>query len=118
MFLQVTMSFARTDEEAASAARDQWRHGALPTSQLSDLPSPAAFDRASADIQAPAVRSKVRVSADIGRHLAWLHQDHDLGFERIYLYNVAREHQERFIEACAVRVIPSFNHTCIVERTR
>jgi coenzyme F420-dependent glucose-6-phosphate dehydrogenase len=30
MFLQVAVSFARTDEEAASAAVDQWRHSALP----------------------------------------------------------------------------------------
>jgi coenzyme F420-dependent glucose-6-phosphate dehydrogenase len=118
MFLQVALSFAPTDEEAASAAYDQWRHCAVPTAQLADLPSPSAFDRATANIDSQAVLSKVRVSSDIHRHLEWIHQDHNLGFERIYLHNVARDHQERFIEACAERVVPSFNQTGIEERTR
>ena len=117
MFLQATLSFARTDEEAAWAAHDQWRHCALPAAQLADLPSPAAFDRATADVDSHAVLSKVRVSSDIGRHLSWLQQDHDLGFERIYLHNVARDHHERFIEACAEQVIPFFSQAGVKDST-
>jgi coenzyme F420-dependent glucose-6-phosphate dehydrogenase len=109
VFLQAAVAFARTDEEAAIAAHDQWRHCALPTAQLADLPSPQAFDRASAGVDSRAVLSRVRVSSDIGRHLEWLHQDYNLGFQRIYLHNVARDHQERFIEACAEHVIPFFD---------
>ena len=91
------------------AAHDQWRHCALPAAQLAELSSPAAFDRASASVDVHAVLSKVRVSSDISRHLDWLYQDYHLGFERIYLHNVARDHQERFIGACAERVLPFFN---------
>jgi coenzyme F420-dependent glucose-6-phosphate dehydrogenase len=109
MFLQVSVSFARTDEEAAAAAYDQWRHCAATPAQLAELPSPQAFDAACADADPCDVVSKVRVSSDIHRHVEWLHQDYDLGFERIYVHNVAREHQERFIDACAKWVIPSFN---------
>jgi coenzyme F420-dependent glucose-6-phosphate dehydrogenase len=109
MFLQAAVSFARTDEEAAAAAHDQWRHCALAPTQLADLPSPSAFDRASADVAVCSVMSKLRVSANIHQHLEWLHRDCDMGFERIYLHNVARNYQERFIEACAEHVIPSFN---------
>jgi hypothetical protein len=108
MFLQAALAFARTDDEAASAAHNQWRHCALAPAQLADLPSPAAFDRASAEIGARSVLSHVRVSSDIRRQLEWLHEDCNLGFERIYLHNVARDHQERFIEACAEGVIPFF----------
>jgi G6PDH family F420-dependent oxidoreductase len=108
LFLQVAVAFARTDSEAFWAAHDQWRHCAVPPAQLADLSSPAAFDRASADIDSRAVLLHVRVSSDIRRHLEWLHQDCNLGFRRIYLHNVARDHQERFIEACAERVIPLF----------
>jgi G6PDH family F420-dependent oxidoreductase len=114
MFLQAAVSFARTDAEAASAALDQWRHCVLPSAQLADLPSPAAFDRVTADVDDGAVLSKVRVSCDIGRHLAWLQHDRDLGFERIYLHNVARDHQERFIDACAEQLIPSFNQSGVM----
>jgi coenzyme F420-dependent glucose-6-phosphate dehydrogenase len=116
MFLQVALSFARTDEEAASAAHDQWRHSTVATTQLADLASPAAFDRATAGADPRAVLSKVRVSSEIGRHLDWLHADSTLGFERIYLHNVARDHQERFIDACAHQVIPAFDRIGVRER--
>jgi G6PDH family F420-dependent oxidoreductase len=106
MFLQVALSFARTDTEAASAALDQWRQCALTTAQLSDLPSPEAFDRASAGVDPSDVLSKLRVSSNIERHLDWIHEDFALGFERVYLHNVAREQQERFIDACAEHIIP------------
>jgi coenzyme F420-dependent glucose-6-phosphate dehydrogenase len=118
MFLQTAVSFARTDEEAASAAHDQWRHCLLPATQLADLPSPSAFDHASADVDVCSVMSKVRISSNIHRHLEWLHQDCDMGFKHIYLHNVARHDQERFIEACAERVIPSFNPARNGERAR
>jgi len=118
MFLQVAASFARTDEESAAAALDQWRHCGVPSAQLADLSSPAAFDRASAVVDADTVLSRVRASSDIRRHLDWLLQDRDLGFDRIYLHNVARDHQERFIDACAEMVIPSFNQTTVEARSR
>ena len=118
IFLQVTMSFAKTDDEAAAAAYDQWRHCAATTAQLADLPSPAAFDAACAHANLCDVSSRVRISSDIERHVEWLLEDRALGFERIYLHNVARAHQERFIDACAERVIPVFNHAGITECIR
>lgn len=108
MFLQVTMSFAPTDAEATAAAYDQWRHCALPTTDLADLATPAAFDRASEGANPADVLARVRASSDIERHLAWLHEDAAFGFDRLYLHNVARAHQETFIEACASRMLPSF----------
>jgi coenzyme F420-dependent glucose-6-phosphate dehydrogenase len=107
MFLQVAVSFARTEQDAAAAAYEHWRHCAVSAEQLADLPTPAAFDRASLDSDPGDVLSKVRASSDIQRHIEWLYEDCALGFERIYLHNVASQHQERFIEACAMRVIPS-----------
>jgi alkanesulfonate monooxygenase SsuD/methylene tetrahydromethanopterin reductase-like flavin-dependent oxidoreductase (luciferase family) len=109
MFLQAAVWFAPTDEEAACAAHDQWRHCLLTATQLADLPSPSAIDEATADVAACGVMSKVRVSSNVHRHLEWFHQDRDMGFERIYMHNVARDYQEHFIEACANHLIPSFN---------
>jgi hypothetical protein len=45
----------------------------------------------------------------VNRHVDWLHEDSALGFERIFLHNVAREHQERFIDACGTRLLPALN---------
>jgi probable non-F420 flavinoid oxidoreductase len=107
VFLQVALSFAPSDAEAAHAAHAQWRHSALPPDALADLPTPADFDRATASISSDDVASRLRVSCDPERHLAWLLEDAAMGFERIYLHNVAREHQERFIELCGARLLPS-----------
>lgn len=107
MFLQVTLSFAPTDDEAVDAAYDQWRHCAVSATQLADIATPADFDRASHGADPSSVLEKVRASADIEQHLAWLHEDASLGFDRIYLHNVARAHQELFIDACGTRLLPA-----------
>jgi probable non-F420 flavinoid oxidoreductase len=108
MFLQVALSFARTDEEALAAALDQWRQVAVDQDKLADLASPEAFDRESADAQPTDIVTKVRVSSDVERQIAWLHEDAAMGFDRVYVHNVARDHQERFIEAWAEKVLPRF----------
>jgi coenzyme F420-dependent glucose-6-phosphate dehydrogenase len=111
VFLQVTLSFAPTDDECVAAAYEQWRQSALTPMQLANLASPSAFDRASADVAIGDVLSHVRASADIQRHIAWLQEDAALGFDRIYLHNVARAHQVRFIEACGTHLLPAFGHS-------
>ena len=107
IFLQVALSFATTDAEAEAAAIDQWRFCALSPRQLADLRTPAEFDAATAQIRPSDVLARVRASADIRRQIAWLEQDAEMGFERIYLHNVARDHQELFVRACAEQALPS-----------
>lgn len=110
IFLQVALSFAPTEEEAAREAYDQWRQSVLTRDQLSDLPTPSDVDRATSRARPEDVVSRVRVSSDFARHEAWLHEDAAMGFDRIYLHNLARAHQERFIAACAERLLPSLSH--------
>lgn len=109
-FLQVALAYAPTDDEALAAAHDQWRQSALNEDELSDLATPEEFDRAAARVTAADVASRLRISSDIARHAAWLHEDAAMGFERIYLHNVARDHQERFIAACGERLLPERTH--------
>ncbi len=114
MFLQVALSYAPSDAEAEAAAFDQWRHCVVSPQELADLPTPAAFDRACAGARIEEVRARVRVSADAECHLAWLHEDAAMGFERIYLHNVARGHQERFIDMCGARLLPSLTRMTVL----
>ena len=111
VFLQVALSYAPTQDAAERAAHEQWRQCALTGEQLAGLRSPEAFDRATAHISRETVLRRVRASCDIRRHAAWLEEDLALGVERIYLHNVARDHQERFIDACAEHVLPVFEHS-------
>ncbi len=111
MFLQVALSFAPTDEEAVSAAYDQWNHCVLRSDQLADVRSPAEFARACRQASPADVVSKIRASADLNRHADWLYEDCALGFDRIFLHNVARDHQERFIDACGARLLPALSRS-------
>ena len=105
MFLQVAMSYAPTDEEALAAARDQWTQVALAPEQLADVSSPDEFDRLTRGVTAEQVAEKIRVSSDIEHLIALMHEDAEMGFQRLYLHNVARDHQERFIDVCGERVL-------------
>jgi probable non-F420 flavinoid oxidoreductase len=108
MFLQVALSYAPTNEEAAVAALDQWRQAGLDADQIADIATPAEFDRETRSVDAAKVLANVRVSSEIARHLEWLQHDAALGFERAYLHNVARSHAERFIDACGEHLLPEF----------
>ena len=78
--------------------------------RLLSLVTPLEFDRASAHLTPEDIAARVRVSADIERHAEWLYEDAAMGFDRIYLHNVARDHQERFLTACGERLLPALTH--------
>ena len=108
LFLQVALSYAATEQEAIAAAHDQWRHCVLPADRLATLTTPAEFDRACANATPADVAERIRTSSEIERHIEWLQRDVELGFERVYLHNVARAHQDRFIDECGARLLPAF----------
>jgi hypothetical protein len=103
----VTLSFAGSDGEAREIALDQWRQSAVGPDKLADLATPAEFDDESARVTAADIEQSVRISSDVERHLDWLHEDFAMGFERLYVHNVARQHLDRFIDIWAQRVLPA-----------
>lgn len=106
VYLQVTLSFAATEDEALQAACREWPQAGLESDQLADLDSPQAFMRAAARLAPADVAKGVRVSSSVQQHIDWLASDIELGFERLYLHNVHRD-QERFVSEFAERVLPA-----------
>jgi coenzyme F420-dependent glucose-6-phosphate dehydrogenase len=106
VYLQAQLSYARTEEEALHGAWEQWRTVKLPSPVLSDLRLPAQFDALGEGVSKEDVKEKMRVSADVERHLEWLAGDVEMGFEEINLHCVHREQQERFIDVFGERVLP------------
>lgn len=106
VYLQAQLSFARTEEEALRGAWEQWRMVKLPSPVLSDLRLPSQFDAIGEGVRPDEVKEKMRISADVERHLAWLREDAEMGFEEINLHCVHRGEQERFIDVFGERVIP------------
>jgi coenzyme F420-dependent glucose-6-phosphate dehydrogenase len=108
LFLQNAISFAESDEAALREAHREWRHCALQGDQISDLRMPRDFDAATRNIAPQQVAERLRVSADIKRHIEWLREDMETGFDIVYVHQIGRN-MGRFIDAFAAEVLPAFS---------
>ncbi|HYN95429.1 MAG TPA: TIGR03885 family FMN-dependent LLM class oxidoreductase [Pilimelia sp.] len=106
--LQVHLSWAGTDAEAAEIAYDQWRSNVFAPPVCWDLELTDHFDEASRDLPAQRVAEAVNISADPDRHVQWLGEYAELGFDEIYLHHVGQS-QEPFIAAFADKVLPQLS---------
>jgi hypothetical protein len=61
------------------------------------------------------VKQSVRVSSDLGRHIGWLEEDVEQGWDELYLHFVGRE-QCGFIEAFGEHVLPHLSPGAPVQR--
>jgi len=96
------------EETALAVAHDQWRTNVFDSSLAFELELPEQFDAAARFVAREDVRSAVLVSADLGRHTAWLGEYVELGFDELYLHEVGQaEHQQPFIDAFGSKVIPA-----------
>ena len=103
--LQVHLSWAPDEDEALRIAHDQWRTNVFSPPLCWDLATVEQFDEAAKHVGPEDVRAAVLISADLGRHAAWLADLADLGFGAIYLHHVGRE-QRAFIDAFGEHVLP------------
>jgi G6PDH family F420-dependent oxidoreductase len=110
LFLQDAISFAATEDEARRQAHREWRHCALDGDQIADLARPSDFEAETRQVTLDEVASGLRVSADIQRHIAWLHDDMEAGFEVVYLHQIARD-MDRFFDVFAAQVLAEFPST-------
>jgi coenzyme F420-dependent glucose-6-phosphate dehydrogenase len=106
VWLQAQLSFAATEEEALRAAHEEWGTNVFDSPVLTDLRMPADFEAIARYVRPDDVRNAVRVSSDPARHIEWLRQDFELGFERVYLHCVHRD-QQRFLDVFAEKVLPA-----------
>ena len=105
MALQVHLSWAPDEEEALQIAHDQWRTNVFSPPLCWDLATIEQFDQAARHVRPEDMRGPVLVSADLDRHVQWLRELSELGFDDVYLHHVGQE-QRRFIEAFGERVLP------------
>jgi probable non-F420 flavinoid oxidoreductase len=103
--LQVHLAWAPDEDEALRIAHDQWRTNVFSPPLCWDLATVEQFDEAARHVRPEDLRGAVLVSADLGRHAAWLAELVELGFDAIYLHHVGRE-QRPFIDAFGEHVLP------------
>ncbi|MEH0972583.1 TIGR03885 family FMN-dependent LLM class oxidoreductase [Micromonospora sp. CPCC 205546] len=105
LHLQVHVSWAPEQAEAERLAYDQWRSNVFAPPICWDLETPEHFDAVSQDVPMEKVHDVVNVSADLGRHVGWLEEYLELGFDQIALHHVGQE-QRDFIDAFGAEVLP------------
>jgi len=108
VYVQAKVAYAdpRQDDRAARAmAFEQWRTNLFDSATAADLPTPADFDARAAAVRPEDLDQAVRISADLGRHAAWLAQDFELGADFVFIHNVGVNQREA-LEAFAARVLP------------
>ena len=103
--LQAHLSWDPDPERAAAIAYDQWRSNVFAPPVCWDLELVEHFDEVCRDVPAERIAEVVNISADLGRHAAWLSEYAELGFERIFLHHVGPE-LAPFIDAFGDKVLP------------
>lgn len=104
MYLKVQLSYSANEERAQQGAYEQWRTNIFENTLLADLRRPDQFEAAAEFVKPEDLESAVRISSDPERHIEWIQQDIEMGFDQIILHNVNLE-QERFIEVFGERVL-------------
>jgi probable non-F420 flavinoid oxidoreductase len=105
MYLQMHLAYAPTEDEARAAAFTQWGQNTLPNSVMTDLAHPTQIHAAAQHVTPDALDAAVRISADPGRHVAWIEEEIARGFDGVFLHEVGPE-QERFVETFGREVLP------------
>jgi probable non-F420 flavinoid oxidoreductase len=108
--VQVHLSWAREEDDALAIAHDQWRTNIFAPDLCWDLETVAHFDEAGRHVRPDDLRAHVHVSADLGRHAAWLAEYAELGFDDVVLHHVGRD-QRPFLEAFGANVLPALGAT-------
>ena len=108
MHLQVHLSWAEDQDEALRIAHEQWRTNVFSPPLCWDLDTVEQFDLAAEYVRPEDVGRSVLVSAGPARHVAWLRDLAELGFEQIHLHHVGQD-LSPFIHAFGERVLPELN---------
>jgi probable non-F420 flavinoid oxidoreductase len=104
--LQAHLSYSSAgDEQAYAIAYEQWRSNVFAPPVCWDLELTDHFDEVSQEVPRERLESVVHISADPGRHAAWLRGFAELGFDRVMLHHVGQE-QDEFIDVFGSKVLP------------
>lgn len=110
--LQIHLSWAPSEDEALAIAHDQWRSNVFDPPVCWDTETVEAFDVMGEKVTPEQMRQSVRISSDLGKHVEWLQQDLEQGWDELYLHFVGQQ-QTGFIDAFGEHVLPRLNPTAV-----
>jgi len=102
--LQLHVSWASTDEQAAEQAMKEWPNGGIKAPKQ-DIRSPEDFAAFGQLVRPEDFKGRVFISTEMDAHLRHIQSFFDLGFDEVHVHNVGRN-QSEFIRAYGEQVIP------------
>jgi coenzyme F420-dependent glucose-6-phosphate dehydrogenase len=89
---QVTVCWARSEEEAQRTALEIWPNGAV-SGVTTELPSPWYFEQASKDVDEKRIAENIVCGPDPKKHIAAIKEFFDAGFDHVYVHQVGPDQQ-------------------------
>jgi coenzyme F420-dependent glucose-6-phosphate dehydrogenase len=103
--LQVHVSWATTDDEAADNAMREWPNGGMPFAKQ-DIKNPEDFAAIARLVTIDDFTNRVLITSDLAKHTEQIQRYVDMGFDEIHLHNVGRN-QAEFIDTFGREVLPN-----------
>jgi probable non-F420 flavinoid oxidoreductase len=104
--VQIHVSWAPDEDQAADIAFDQWRSNVLEPPLCWNLATVEEFDLAAKYVQPEDMYRSVVISSDPARFVHCVREAVDLGFDEVYLHHVG-QNQQPFLETFGQQVLPA-----------
>jgi coenzyme F420-dependent glucose-6-phosphate dehydrogenase len=102
---QLTVCWARSDEEARRIALEWWPNAGLTGDLSQELPRPPHFEQACQLVDESTVTKQVVCSSDVTPHLEAIGRFVDAGYDHVYIHQVGPD-QEGFFRFFETTVLP------------
>jgi G6PDH family F420-dependent oxidoreductase len=104
-FGQLTVCWARTEQEAVKTALEHWPTAAVPGELGQELPLPKHFEHAASLVREEDIAKSIICGPDPEKHRKAIKEYFDAGFDHVYLHQVGPD-QEGFFSFCQQEVLP------------
>jgi len=104
---QVTVCWAKTEDEAKKIAKEWWAVAAIPGELMSQLATPAEFEAVAQFVDEKAVAAKIICGPDPDRHVEEIETYRKAGFDHVYIHQVGPD-QNGFFEFYQREILPKF----------
>ncbi len=104
---QMTVCWAKTEQEGLKTAYEWWRYTALKGEVSQELSIPQQFEQASAIIRQEDVAQEIVCGPDPQKHLQEIKKYVDAGFEQVYVHQVGPD-QAGFFDFYRSEILPKF----------
>lgn len=102
---QIHVCFDDDEEKAAETALEWWPNSGVPGNLFVELPLPAHFEEASANVGKDQIRESIVCGPDPERHIAAIREFADAGFSHVFVHQVGPPRRE-FFEFYESEILP------------